>query len=145
MLVAAAVLPHPPLLIPELASGASPELGHVRSACLDALKPLMAVDCDRVYVVGTGTERITFAAGARGSTAGFGVRVEVGLPGTPPDAATAGAGSMPLSLTVGAWLMSQAGEWSSTAPTVAGEAIAVDARPSDAAQLGRDLATSADR
>ena len=81
MLVAAAVLPHPPLLIPELAAGASHELDQVRSACFDALKPVMAAGCERLYVVGTGAERATFAAGARGSTAGFGVTVDVALPG----------------------------------------------------------------
>ena len=145
MLVAAAVLPHPPLLIPELAAGASHEMDQVRSACFDALKQVMAADCDLVYLVGAGVERATFTAGTRGSTAGFGVTVAVALPGA-PDAEVSGTDpGMPLSLTVGAWLMSQAG-WRDVAATpVIGEVIPVDATASDAEELGRALAASADR
>ena len=143
MLVAAAVLPHPPLLIPEVAAGASHELDQVRSACLDALKQIMASDCERIYLVGTGAERGTFGAGARGSTAGFGVTVDVALPGA---AASPGADAgMPLSLTVGAWLMSQAEQWDVVSAPVIGEVIPVAAPAADAAQLGHDLAASADR
>jgi hypothetical protein len=40
VLLAAAVCPHPPLLIPEVAAGAAPELNDLRTACRTALAAL---------------------------------------------------------------------------------------------------------
>ncbi|MFD8793070.1 hypothetical protein ACFV1T_20330, partial [Streptomyces vinaceus] len=42
MLVAAAVCPAPPLLVPDVAAGAAPELADARTACSDALAVLAA-------------------------------------------------------------------------------------------------------
>ena len=52
MLVAAAVCPCPPLLVPEVAAGAAPELDAARAACTDALGVLAAARPDRLVVVG---------------------------------------------------------------------------------------------
>ncbi|MFD8069425.1 hypothetical protein ACFV3J_25735, partial [Streptomyces parvulus] len=52
MLVAAAVCPCPPLLVPEVAAGAAPELDAARAACADALGVLAAARADRLVVVG---------------------------------------------------------------------------------------------
>lgn len=52
MLVAAAVCPCPPLLLPEVATGAVPELDAARTACADAVGLLAASRPDRLYVVG---------------------------------------------------------------------------------------------
>ncbi|NEB18392.1 hypothetical protein G3I46_18060, partial [Streptomyces coelicoflavus] len=52
MLVAAAVCPCPPLLVPEVASGAAPELDAARAACTDALGVLAASRPDRLVLVG---------------------------------------------------------------------------------------------
>ncbi|OSC55333.1 hypothetical protein B5180_40185, partial [Streptomyces sp. BF-3] len=46
MLVAAAVCPCPPLLVPEVAAGAAPELDAARDACLDAVGVLAAARPD---------------------------------------------------------------------------------------------------
>ncbi|MHC5906030.1 hypothetical protein ACVNF4_19305 [Streptomyces sp. S6] len=52
MLVAAAVCPCPPLLVPEIAAGAAPELDAARAACTDALGVLAASRPDRLGVAG---------------------------------------------------------------------------------------------
>jgi hypothetical protein len=52
MLVAAAVCPCPPLLVPEVAAGAATELDTARAACTDALGVLSAARPDLLVVVG---------------------------------------------------------------------------------------------
>src|SRR5215203_5184052 len=49
--VAAAVLPHPPLLVPELAGSAAAELDPLRAACREALATVVAA-ADLPVVVG---------------------------------------------------------------------------------------------
>ena len=99
MLVAAAVCPHPPLLVPEVAAGAAGELDGVRAACARALGLLAAAGPELVVAVGTAGERRTYPYDAAGSLAGFGADVRVGD----------GAPVLPLSLTVGRWLADRAG------------------------------------
>ena len=50
--VAAAVLPHPPLLVPELAGAAAPELTPLRAACQEALATAAAADL--TIIIGDG-------------------------------------------------------------------------------------------
>ncbi|MFD8737555.1 class III extradiol dioxygenase subunit B-like domain-containing protein [Streptomyces sp. NPDC059618] len=115
MLVAAAVCPCPPLLVPEVAAGAAPELDAARTACTDALGVLAASRPDLLVVVGPAEQsgRGTHPEGATGSFAGFGVDLSVRL--GRPDAAgqsPASAGrALPTSLAVAAWLLERAG-WS---------------------------------
>jgi len=142
VLVAAAVLPHPPLMIPEVAAGAADELEAVRTACLDALKPVMAANCD-VVVLGVADPvhdvRETFAPGATGSMAGFGVEVRAHLPSKGGKDQT--DPRLPLSLTVGAWLMSRFDEWERVRAT----SLPSELTTSEAAELGREIGASADR
>ncbi|MFE6891601.1 class III extradiol dioxygenase subunit B-like domain-containing protein [Streptomyces sp. NPDC057694] len=105
MLVAAAVCPCPPLLVPEVAAGAAPELDAARAACDAALAKVVAAAPELIVVVGEGTRTAFHEAGARGSFRPFGVDADVVL-GTPsgiPDA------TLPPSLAVGAWLLTRAG------------------------------------
>ncbi|MBD0843906.1 class III extradiol dioxygenase subunit B-like domain-containing protein [Streptomyces sp. TRM68416] len=106
MLVAAAVCPCPPLLVPEVAAGAAPELDVVRAACQEALDAVRAAEPDLLVVVGEGADDALHEAGARGSFRPFGVDVDVVL-----GARAAGADStvLPPSLAVGAWLLARAG------------------------------------
>ncbi|MEV7374829.1 class III extradiol dioxygenase subunit B-like domain-containing protein [Streptomyces sp. NPDC090301] len=97
MLVAAAVCPCPPLLVPEVATGAAPELDAARAACTDAVGLLAAARPDRLYVVGPAGEGAhgVFPAGSTGTFAGFGVDLSVRLgdsvpPGGAPAAQSAG-------------------------------------------------------
>ncbi|MFE9405040.1 class III extradiol dioxygenase subunit B-like domain-containing protein [Streptomyces sp. NPDC006530] len=137
MLVAAAFCPCPPLLVPEVAAGAAPELDAARDACADAVGVLAASRPDLLVVVGPAEEGGSYRQGAVGSFAAFGVDVSVRLgPGQPV------AQRLPLSLAVGAWLLERAG-WAD-AP-VEGLAVAERLEPSLCAAAGEELAARADR
>jgi hypothetical protein len=122
MLVAAAVCPCPPLLVPDLAAGAAPELDAVRAACMDALGVLAAARPDRLVVVGPAEQsrRGPYPEGARGSFRGFGVDLDVRLGGSGGRVLEGPAGSepaegservLPSSLAVAAWLLRRT-DWS---------------------------------
>lgn len=112
MLVAAAVCPCPPLLVPEVAAGAAPELAAARAACTDALGVLAASRPDLLVVVGPAEQSGSgsYPQGAPGSFRGFGVDLDVRLGG---GASLAAAPERPLppSLAVAAWLLERTG-WS---------------------------------
>lgn len=141
MLVAAAVCPCPPLLVPAVAAGAAPELDATRAACADALGVLAAARPDRLIVVGPADEtgRGPHPEGARGSFQGFGVDVGVTLGRA---AGTSPARALPTSLAVGAWLLAHA-HWSASPVTAlgVGEPLAAER----CIQAGREIATGTDR
>ncbi|MGW8635999.1 class III extradiol dioxygenase subunit B-like domain-containing protein [Streptomyces sp. NPDC055793] len=144
MLVAAAVCPCPPLLVPEVAAGAAPELDAARAACTDALGVLAAARPDRLVVVGPadapGPE--IYPQGTPGSFRGFGVDLDVRL-GPDTGAATPAAGSeLPYGFAVGAWLLARTG-WSH-AP-VEGVGVGEELPAERCAAVGRDLAGRAGR
>ncbi|WP_433572585.1 class III extradiol dioxygenase subunit B-like domain-containing protein [Streptomyces sp. CA-251247] len=140
MLVAAAVCPCPPLLVPEVAAGAAPELDVARTACADALGVLAAARPDLLVVVGPTGESDSgpYAAGAPGSFRGFGVDVDVRLG---DDRAQALDRILPLSLVVGAWLLDRA-QWSGP---VEGLGISEDLSAERCAETGRELGARAGR
>ncbi|MFG2836268.1 class III extradiol dioxygenase subunit B-like domain-containing protein [Streptomyces zaomyceticus] len=160
MLVAAAVCPCPPLLVPEVATGAAPELDAARTACADAVGLLAAARPDRLYVVGPapGGAHGVYPAGTAGSFAGFGVDLSVrlgeasvgdgadrpadGRPSGADEGVPVGGRPLPVSLSVAAWLLGRAG-WAD-API---EGLGVDeaATPDVCAGIGRGLADSAAR
>jgi hypothetical protein len=94
-----AFCPHPPVLVPAVAQGAAPELDDLRAACRAAIERTCA-GADRVVVLGSGVRTVRHGATARGTLAGFGVPVEVPLGEDGP-----GPLELPLSLTIGAWLL----------------------------------------
>lgn len=104
MLVAAAVCPSPPLLVPEVAAGAAPELDALRAACDEALGAVLSARPELVVVVGAGAAATEHAAGTPGSFRPYGVALDVRL-----GAGEAPRGRLPLSLAVGAWLLERAG------------------------------------
>ncbi|WEV24995.1 class III extradiol dioxygenase subunit B-like domain-containing protein [Streptomyces sp. 71268] len=85
MLVAAAVCPCPPLLVPEIAAGAAPELAPLRDACSDAISVLAAARPDRLIVLGPAAPDAdgTYPSGSAGSFRGYGVDVTVRLGARP--------------------------------------------------------------
>ncbi|MCZ7376153.1 hypothetical protein [Micromonospora sp. WMMC250] len=102
-LVAAAVCPHPPLLVPEVAGSAAPELDDLRAACDTAVRRLLAVGPDSVVLLGTGPVTGPIRTPATGSLQPWGVDLDVPLvPGQPDRGAV-----LPLSLTIGAWLLTR--------------------------------------
>ncbi|MFC5678400.1 hypothetical protein [Aeromicrobium endophyticum] len=98
-MIRAAVCPHPPLLVPEVAPGTLDELGGLRVACAAAVAALVASAPRRIVVVGAGDLDHDVDEMAGGTLAGFGADVRAG-----------GADLvLPLSLTIGAWLLDAAG------------------------------------
>ncbi len=91
------------MLVPAVASGAAGELDGVRAACFEALREVLATAPERVVVVGAGTSSQRHGAGT-GSLRGFGVALDV-----PLDPAVASPTPLPLSLTIGAWLLAAVG------------------------------------
>ncbi|MFE9098200.1 class III extradiol dioxygenase subunit B-like domain-containing protein [Streptomyces sp. NPDC007264] len=138
MLVAAAVCPCPPLLVPEVAAGAAPELDGARAACADALGVLAAARPDRLVVVGPveGSAPRRYPEGTAGSFRGFGVDRGVRL-GARPGGPAAARDELPPSLAVAAWLLERTG-WAD-APV---EGLGVpESLPSErCAEAGADLA-----
>lgn len=108
MIHGAAFCPQPPVLVPEAAAGAADELDELRAACRAAIATVCA---GRLPVLlGAGPVSRIHSAQARGSLAAFGVPGEFGLGA--PTVPTVGGGpapvELPLSLTVGAWLVRDA-------------------------------------
>lgn len=124
-MLAAAVCPHPPLLIPEVAAGAAGELNTLRTACATAIATGLAAEPERVVLVGSGASTQSWAPDAADSLADF------GLPGPP--------GELPLSLTVGRWLLDQVG-WDGPREL---HTVAADATSADCVALGAKLAAGA--
>jgi hypothetical protein len=133
VLVAAAVCPHPPLLVPGVASGATPETDDLRAASAAALQRLVGTGPELVVVVGAAPEVGPCDPAARGSLAPYGIDLEVGR-GT-------AVASLSLSLTLGLWLLE--GE----APDVPRLLFGVhpDTEPNRCAALGAALADRAPR
>lgn len=147
MLVAAAVCPCPPLLVPEVAAGAAPELDVARAACTDALGVLAASRPDLLVVVGptAGAQAGEYPQGAPGSFRGFGVDAAVRLgvaAETEADTGVVGDGELPASLAVGAWLLERTG-WAD-AP-IEGLGVEETLAPERCAETGREIAARARR
>jgi hypothetical protein len=143
--VVAAVLPHPPLLVPELAGAAAAELDPLRAACREALATVVAA-AELVIVVGDGPVWGVPEPSAPGSFAPYGVDVEATLPAASADLdlpelpPPARLPDLPLSLAVAAHLLTgldppPARLFAATVPTSLG--------PGAAAAIGRALTTAA--
>jgi len=104
VIAAAAFLPNPPLLVPSVAGAASVELEPLREAGRTALRRVHGSGAARLAVIGSGDTSAMYSPVARGSLTGYGVALDVHL-GSP---ACGGAVELPLSLTVGAWLLADA-------------------------------------
>jgi len=144
MLIAGAVCPHPPLLIPEaLGSAASDppdELRKVTAAAAWAVAGLAAARPDAIVVVGGGAADREYGADASGGLHAFGVSVTIG----------AGEPVLPLSLTVGRWLLEQGGILYRDGAAAGGvdvvfQEVARSAAAGDCIKLGRILADRAPR
>jgi hypothetical protein len=142
--VAGAVLPHPPLLVPELAGAAAAELEPLRAACREALTAVVEA-ADITMVVGDGPVWGVPEPSAPGSFHPYGADVEVTLPvpvalGLPGLPAPARLTDLPLSLAVAAHLLAgldrpPARSFAATVPASLG--------PGAAAAIGRALTTAA--
>jgi hypothetical protein len=135
MLSMVAVVPEPPLLVPELATGAAAETTALRAACREAARLLAAASSAWVAVGADAAGRRTVSADARGSFIGFGADVVVGLG---PHAAAPVDAELPLPLLIAGWLRD------GLPVAVRGELVAPDADPATCLALGAKLARAAD-
>ena len=104
MLVAAALCPAPPVLVPAVSRAAAAELDDVRAACGLAVAELLRHEHARLLVVASGPTR-TFGTQAAADLSSVGVPLDV-----PPLTGPADDGPpLPLALAVGRWLLAQAG------------------------------------
>ncbi|MEO3774323.1 hypothetical protein [Micromonospora sp. B9E7] len=161
-LVAAAVCPHPPLLVPEVAGFAAAELDDLRAACDTAVRRLLAVGPDSVVLLGTGPVTGPIRTPATGSLQPWGVDLDVPLVLGQPDRGAV----LPLSLTIGAWLLARheappqasappasppqssappASAPQSSAPPVAAVQVAADAGPAELAALADEIVATGER
>src|SRR5215203_3411945 len=144
--IAAAVLPHPPLLVPGLAGAAAPELDPLRAACREALVTVTAA-ADLTILVGTGPVWAVPTASALGSFHAYGADLDVTLPaltGTalPGLPSPAHLGELPLSLALAAHLLATLDP-----PPTRLAAVTVPAAlgPSAAATIGHALVAAGQR
>jgi hypothetical protein len=134
MLIAAAVCPHPPLLVPEVTGAGDPgadEPRRLRAACREAIAVLLGTAPDLLVVVGGAGQTAEYPPGAAGSLRDFAVPFAVG-----PDPV------LPLSLTIGQWLLAGA---AAGGPPAAWWGVASGAATSDCLNLGEKLAALAPR
>ena len=136
--IVAAICPHPPLLLPSVASGAAAELDDLRSACDAAIERVYAAGPEMIVVIGSGSVTGRFESADFGSFDGFGVRETYALGGV--DALAVGV-RMPLSLAIGAWLLHER----PTAPARHARSVADSTGPDKCGALGADIAASAAR
>jgi len=150
MLIAAAVCPHPPLLVPDASGRSGPgdaELDRLRTACHEAVAALGAQRPDLVAVVGgvPGPSQTTeYPPRATGSLREFGIPFTVGEDPQGPSV-------LPLSLTIGRWLLtpqlvgSAAGDRRTRRPAIALWGIEQAAPTPQCLRLGEKLAALAPR
>jgi len=129
-----AVVPEPPLLVPELATGAAAETADLRAACVTAGSRLAATARRWIAVGADPGGRRTVGPAARGSFVGFGADVVVGLDTTGSDSAV--DREFPLPLLVAGWVAGRSG----TEVQVRGELVAPDASTVECLDLGAMLA-----
>ena len=132
MLIAAAVCPHPPLLIPAV-TGTGTDEGHPVAAELTRLRA--ACDAAVDAVCGAGPQ-IVVAVGAVGPTLrDFGVPSDIGV--GPPTL------SLPQIIArwlIRRWLTARDGQWAGVQPTLLLQGVAADATPAECLRLGAELA-----
>ncbi|WP_069160221.1 hypothetical protein [Nocardia altamirensis] len=140
----AALVPSPPILVPELCGGATgPIPGHqvdprvaLRAEVVAAATAMAAVT-DRWTVVGVGAADQAFGPGTVGTFRGFGADVRVALSAT---ASAAPDPRLPLPVLIAGWLREQ------VAPAIAADVhiVAEDTDPDDCRALGMKLRAEAD-
>jgi hypothetical protein len=126
-----AVVPEPPLLVPELATGATAETAQLRSAAMAAAGELAAVSAEWTVVGADAGGRRSVGPNTRGSFIGFGVDLVVAMA---PDAAGDIDPALPLPLLVAGWLAAGRGV------ALHGELVAPDMPAAECVALGAELA-----
>jgi hypothetical protein len=133
VIIRAAIVPHPPLLVPELVGGARTRTEPVRAACVTAVRQLADVADNWVAIATDSSGPETLEPDARGTFAGYGADVRVSLDeqpnGSPADPL------LPLPALVAGWLREQAG-----ATRVRVRLVPPDLPADECRRFGADLA-----
>jgi hypothetical protein len=125
-LVAAAVCPHPPLLLPEATGTADhPDLARLREASREAVATLTAAGPDLTVIVGPAARTTRFPPDSPASLHDYGLQSEARV-------------TLPLSLIIGRRLVD------GTSPVIL-QAVAAGATPQECVTLGGELAGAAPR
>lgn len=139
VLTAAAFVPSPPLLVPQLAGAAASETDRLRNAALEAGARLAdaCTDWTAIGVVEAGCAPVDVPAESCGTFRGFGLDIEVALSETAPGVADP---EMPLAALIAGWLRGR------TAPSarVRVRALAADTPADECARLGAQLRAELD-
>jgi hypothetical protein len=130
MIIAAALCPSPPLLLPGL-TGAADVLPELRRAGLAAASELAAGVPDLIAVVGAGESTAIWDPAARVDLAGFAPGLAADRPGA----------ALPVSLGVGTWLLDQIGYAGGRVL----RSVADDESPGYCAQVGKEITGLAGR
>jgi hypothetical protein len=112
VIIRAAVVPHPPLLVPELVGGATVPTEAIRVASVTAARRLAEVAGDWVAVAADPAGPMTLDSGSRGSFAGYGVDVPISLESegfSTPEPTAPFPAQLPLPALVAGWLRAAAG------------------------------------
>jgi hypothetical protein len=131
MIIAVAVCPSPPLLIPEL-TGAQQVASELRSACLSAMAELTGASPDMIAVVGAAERTRTWNGAATLDLASYAPTAQR-IAADAPDRSPA---SLPSALGVGTWLLGRAG-WRASRVL---QSVAHDEPPLRCAGIGARLA-----
>jgi hypothetical protein len=93
--------PHPPALVPELGFGITAEMDELRVACRSVVRSVAASSPDQWVLIGAGSVSASYGPLAHGTLKPYGRPAEysLGADGCSSDK------HLPLSLTVGAWLL----------------------------------------
>jgi len=126
--VSAAVCPQAPLLLPEIAQRSTHELERLRTACTAAVTAMLECGPDVVICVGEGPRLDSYDESAGGTLREFGVDVHAG----------GQTAELPLSLTVGAWLLDHVG-WPSPRRYFA---IPQERMPEECVEMGEKIAAA---
>jgi hypothetical protein len=151
VIVTAAVVPQPPLLVAELTGAAAAETAELRAACRDVARRLAAAGGHWI-AVGAAPVPSRHAPATRGTFAGFGVDVRVALAGpTTPDGRREATGpraaahrpdpELPLPVLVAGWLRAQAGP-AADHVRIDAHVLAAGTDPATARRAGEELAAA---
>jgi hypothetical protein len=128
----AVLVPHPPLLVPELVTGAAAETEPLRAACVAAARELCEVSRDWLAIAVDQSGPTLIPSITRGTFLGYGVDVPVRL----ADGADAPVDpELPLPALIAGWLRERAG-----AKTVRVQLLPPDLSRADAFEIGAELA-----
>lgn len=139
VIIRAVVVPHPPLLVPELVAGGVVETEPIRTACLDAARALAGV-ADRWLAVATDPAGpMMIDPDTVGTFRGYGVDVPVWLSESRGRDEAAADPALPLPALIAGWLRGR-----THASQVRVRLLARDAPADECRRIGEELARSAD-